>query len=109
MAARIRVVHAESGGAYGSPRVTAELRETGLPVNEKRVARVMRTFSITGIRLRRRIRTTVPDPAAARVPDLFRRDFTAPDLGSAQFSRLETRIRGVTCGNMGEGAWRAFL
>ncbi|MCL7430534.1 IS3 family transposase [Streptomyces sp. YS415] len=81
LAARIREVHAESGGAYGSPRVTAELRETGLSVNEKRVARVMRTFSITGIRLRRRLRTTVPDPAAAQVPDLFRRDFTAPEPG----------------------------
>jgi transposase InsO family protein len=45
-------------------------------VNEKRVARVMWAFSITGIRLRRRVRTTVPDPAAALVPDLFQRDFT---------------------------------
>ncbi|MFE5210645.1 IS3 family transposase [Streptomyces sp. NPDC056600] len=81
LAARIREVHAESGGAYGSPRVTAELKENGLLVNEKRVARVMRTFSITGVRLRRRVRTTVPDPAAARVPDLFRRDFTAPEPG----------------------------
>jgi transposase InsO family protein len=41
----------------------------------------MRTFSITGIRLRRRIRTTVPDPAAALVPDLFRRDFSAAEPG----------------------------
>lgn len=78
---RIREVHGESGGAYGSPRVTAELRETGLRVNEKRVARVMRAFSITGIHLRRRVRTTVPDPAAALVPDLFQRDFTAPEPG----------------------------
>ncbi|MFD9293329.1 IS3 family transposase [Streptomyces sp. NPDC060030] len=69
LAARIRVVHADSGGAYGSPRVTAELRETGLQVNEKHVARRMRTFSITGIHLRRRIHTTVPDPATAQVPD----------------------------------------
>lgn len=69
------------GGAYGSPRVTAELRETGLRVNEKRVARVMRAFSITGIRLRRRVRTTVPDPAASQVPDLFQRDFTAAEPG----------------------------
>ncbi|MFD0508075.1 IS3 family transposase [Streptomyces chiangmaiensis] len=49
----MREVHPKSGGAYGSPRVTAELRETGLRVNEKRVARVLRTFAITGIRLRR--------------------------------------------------------
>lgn len=81
LAARIREVHADSGGAYGSPRVTAELRETGLHINEKRVARVMRTFSITGVRLRRRIRTTLPDPAAAPVPDLFQRDFTATEPG----------------------------
>ncbi|MGW5211120.1 IS3 family transposase [Streptomyces sp. NPDC004051] len=81
LAEKIRRVHAESGGAYGSPRVTAELRETGLRVNEKRVARVMRTFSIAGIRLRRRVRTTVPDPAASLVPDLFQRDFTATEPG----------------------------
>ncbi|MET8218129.1 IS3 family transposase [Streptomyces hirsutus] len=81
LAEKIRKVHGESGGAYGSPRVTAELRETSLPVNEKRVARVMRAFSITGIRLRRRIRTTVPDPAATLVPDLFQRNFTATEPG----------------------------
>ncbi|WP_177153859.1 IS3 family transposase [Streptomyces sp. 2131.1] len=81
LAAKIREVDAASGGAYGSPRVTAELKDKGLHVNEKRVARVMRTFSITGVRLRRRVRTTVSDPSAALVPDLFRREFTAPEPG----------------------------
>ena len=57
LAEEIREVHGESGGAYGSPRVSGELRAKGLRVNEKRVARIMRTFSITGIRLR----TTVAD------------------------------------------------
>jgi transposase InsO family protein len=61
--------------------VTAELKEKGLAVNEKCVARVMRAFSITGIRLRRRVRTTVPEPAAPLVPDLFQRDFTATQPG----------------------------
>ncbi|MFJ8660400.1 transposase [Streptomyces sp. NPDC093795] len=32
----MREVHTESGGAYGSPRVTAEFKDTGLHVNEKR-------------------------------------------------------------------------
>jgi hypothetical protein len=81
LAEEIRAVHGESGGAYGSPRITAELREKGRRVNEKRVARIMRTFSITGIRLRRRVRTTLPDPAASQVPDLFQRDFTATEPG----------------------------
>ncbi|MFE7648431.1 IS3 family transposase [Streptomyces phaeoluteigriseus] len=81
LAEEIREVHGESGGAYGSPRVTAELREKGRRVNEKRIARIMRTFSIAGIRLRRRVRTTIPDPATSPVPDLFQRDFTATEPG----------------------------
>ncbi|MEU9380401.1 IS3 family transposase [Streptomyces sp. NPDC048279] len=81
LAEEIREVHGESGGAYGSPRITAELRGKGRRVNEKRIARIMRMFSITGIRLRRRVRTTVPDPAASPVPDLFQRDFTATEPG----------------------------
>jgi transposase InsO family protein len=81
LAARIRAVHGESDGAYGSPRVTAELRAGGMAVNEKKVARVMRKFSITGIRLRRRVRTTVPEPSNTPVADLFHRDFTAPEPG----------------------------
>lgn len=71
-------MHQESDGTYGAPRITAELRETsGGAVNHKRVARIMRTFGIEGVRLRRRHRTTVPDPAAARAPDLIGLDFTA--------------------------------
>ncbi|MFI2456268.1 IS3 family transposase [Streptomyces sp. NPDC019539] len=78
VAARIRQVHKDSDGTYGAPRITAELRdEDGLVVNHKRVARIMRTIGLEGVRLRRRHRTTVPDPAAAKAPDLIGRDFTA--------------------------------
>jgi transposase InsO family protein len=47
-------------------------------VNRKRVARVMRAHAIAGLRLRRRVRTTIPEPAEQQVADLLRRDFTAP-------------------------------
>jgi transposase InsO family protein len=77
LAARIRTVQTEFDGTYGAPRITAELRDDGVAVNHKRVARVMRRFGIQGLRLRRRTRTTVPDPAAAKAPDLIGRDFTA--------------------------------
>ncbi len=77
LAVRIRAVHTESAGAYGAPRVTAELREAGEPVNHKRVARVMRKFGITGLRLHRRHKTTIADPSASKAPDLLGRDFTA--------------------------------
>jgi transposase InsO family protein len=77
LAGKIRQVHAGSDGTYGAPRVTAELQDTGLPVNHKRVARVMRRYRIQGLRLRRRVTTTIADPAASKAPDLIGRDFTA--------------------------------
>lgn len=77
LAARIRVVHRESGGTYGVPRITAELREKGERINHKRIARVMRSIDLAGVRLRRRHRTTIADPAAAKAPDMIGRDFSA--------------------------------
>ncbi|MEW1681715.1 IS3 family transposase [Streptomyces sp. NPDC093594] len=82
LAARIRAVHAQSGGTYGVPRITAELRADGEPVNHKRIARLMRSISLQGVRLRRRHRTTIPDAAAAKTPDLIKRDFTADTVNS---------------------------
>jgi transposase InsO family protein len=76
---RIRAVHA-ADRAYGAPRVTAELNDGASDdqrVNHKRVARVMAANKIAGIRLRRRVRTTTPEPADQRVPDLVERNFTA--------------------------------
>ena len=80
LAEQIRAVHTQDK-AYGAPRVTAELND-GAPaedrVNHKRVARVMHEHGIAGVRLRRRVRTTVPEPSAQKVPDLLKRQFTAP-------------------------------
>jgi len=78
LAERIRLVH-EADKAYGAPRVTAELNDVAPDnrVNHKRVARVMAERGIAGIRLRRRVRTTVPEASATRAPDLVKRDFTA--------------------------------
>ena len=73
---RVRRIHAGSGATYGSPRVNAELRGQGHRVNRKRVERVMREHRIVGRHLRRRCRTTIPDPSASPVPDLLRRDFS---------------------------------
>ena len=87
LAERIRTVQdPKQGGdrAYGAPRVTAELND-GVPaedrVNHKRVARVMRHHGLAGIRLRRRVRTTLPEPADQKYPDLLKRDFTAEEPG----------------------------
>jgi transposase InsO family protein len=78
LAELIAGIHVESGGTYGAPRITAELRRVhGMEINEKKAARVMRKFGIAGFRKRRKHVTTVADPDASPVPDLFQRDFTA--------------------------------
>jgi len=77
LAARIEAVRAAHDGTYGAPRITAELHDDGMTVNRKKVARVMRRYRIQGLRLRRRVQTTIADPAATKAPDLIHRDFTA--------------------------------
>jgi transposase InsO family protein len=82
LAARIAQIHAEWDGTYGSPRVTAELNgeraAQGLPpVNHKRVERVMRKYGIAGLRLRKKVRTTIGEASDQKVPDLLKRSFTA--------------------------------
>ena len=81
LAEQIRGVHAEDK-TCGAPRITAELNDgapAGQRVNHKRVARVMREHGIVGYRKRRRVRTTIPEPADQTVPDLLKRDFTAQE------------------------------
>ena len=46
LAERIRIVHRDSRGIYGSPRVYQALRKRGCRASENRVARVMRTHGI---------------------------------------------------------------
>ncbi len=82
LAEEVRAVHAASRGTYGVRRVDAEVaarRETAGrgPVNHKRIERVMREERIAGRTRRRRVLTTVPDPAAGGIPDLVGREFTA--------------------------------
>ncbi|MCW2919376.1 MAG: transposase TnpB [Actinomycetia bacterium] len=79
LAEEIRRIHAGQDGTYGSPRVTAELRDAGRKVNHKRIERVMRSFGIVGLHLRKKVRTTVPEPSHQKVPDLIKRNFTAAE------------------------------
>lgn len=62
---------------YGRRKITALLRRQGLTVSSRRVDRLMRELGINGLVRGKGVRTTVPDPAATRAPDLLDRDFTA--------------------------------
>lgn len=75
---RIRAVHAESDATYGMPRVRAELRDQGLAVSRKRVARLMRLHGIRGVSRRRAwCVTTQRDKRQRPAPDLVERKFIA--------------------------------
>jgi putative transposase len=82
---RIRAVHGDreiGRGLYGVRKVHAQLRReggvAGRSVSRRRVERLMRAEGLQGACRGRAFRTTRPDAAAARPPDLVRRDFTAP-------------------------------
>lgn len=73
----ITQIHKESRETYGSPRIHAELAMgLGLPVNVKRVARLMRQGGIQGLYRRRRRGCTMRDPLAEPSADLVNRQFT---------------------------------
>ncbi|QKV97204.1 IS3 family transposase [Streptomyces sp. NA02950] len=82
LAHEITVIHLASKGAYGVPRVHAELRRLGRAVNRKRVERIMRKRGIAGVTRRRRRAPTRPDKQARPAPDLIGRDFTADRPGT---------------------------
>ena len=74
---QIQQIHAFSRGTYGAPRIHAELREAGIRVGCKRVARLMRAAGLAGVSRRKGIRTTCRRAQADGVEDLVRRTFTA--------------------------------
>jgi putative transposase len=98
MTGRIREIHCESDGTYGSRRVHAQLRREGVEVNKKRVERLMRVGEIVGAHVPSRRRK----PGAEGIlgiegvkawPDLVGRDFApqAPDqLWCADMKQIPT-------------------
>ena len=74
----IAEIHEANYCAYGYRRMWIALQRAGEEVGRGRVARLMREAGIQGAKRRGRPwRTTTPDPAALRRPDLVQRDFTA--------------------------------
>jgi putative transposase len=78
---RIRELHAANYHAYGYRRTWKALSREGVEVGRDRVKRLMRAHGIQGAKRRGKPwRTTRPDPAAGRRPDLVQRDFSAQAL-----------------------------
>ena len=62
---------------YGAHKLWKTARRAGHDVGRDQVARLMRAAGMVGVRRGKRVRTTKPDPGAARHPDLVKRKFTA--------------------------------
>jgi putative transposase len=98
LAQTIQQVHRASQARYGSPRIHAELRATGVRCSRKRVARLMREQQLAGKRRRRfRVVTTDArhaDPVASNHLD---RQFSVPAIGgpdrvwAADYTFIATR------------------
>ena len=74
----IRLIHAQSSGTYGSPRVQAVLRGHGRRVGRTRIERLMRRAGIRGLAaLPRRTRTTDSRHGYPIAPNRLGRNFAA--------------------------------
>ena len=74
----IRLIHAESSGTYGSPRVHAVLRGHGRRVGRTRIERLMRHAGLRGLAaLPRRTRTTDSRHGYPIAPNRLGRNFAA--------------------------------
>lgn len=77
LAAEVARLFAAHGGTYGSPRITADLRDAGWTVSVNTVAQLMRDQGMAARRKKRRRSLTRPGKGRWRAPDLVGRDFTA--------------------------------
>jgi putative transposase len=80
--AEVGRLFAGHGGRYGSPRITADLREAGWRVGENTVAGLMRELGVAARRKRKRRSTTRPGKGRWRAPDLVKRDFPAGQVNT---------------------------
>ncbi|MGH3997690.1 MAG: IS3 family transposase [Pseudonocardiaceae bacterium] len=79
LAALIAYLFTQHHGSYGSPRITADLRDLGWRVSKNTVAKLMAEQGLVARRKRRRRSLTKPDRSARKAPDALGRDFTSPE------------------------------
>ncbi|AYO84724.1 IS3 family transposase [Methylobacterium brachiatum] len=74
----IRRVFEENFHVYGVRKVWRQLGREGIAVARCTVARLMRVMGLKGVVRGKKVRTTIPDPAAACPLDRVNRQFKAP-------------------------------
>jgi putative transposase len=74
---KIRNLHQRSRCTYGSPRITAALRDEGKTCNRKRIVRLMRKYGIYAKQKHRFKRTTRANPKHRVAPNVLDQQFWA--------------------------------
>jgi len=108
----IRRVFYENYACYGVRKVWQELLAQGVAVGRDQVARLMRLAGLRGSIRRRKVRTTIANPAAARSPDLVKRVWVrdAPDVvWVADFTHVSAREGTVYTSFLQDGFSRRIL
>jgi putative transposase len=80
LAALIAYLFTKHHGSYGSPRITADLRDLGWRVSENTVAKLMAEQHLVARRRRKRRGLTKRSASARKAPDLLGRDFSPPPV-----------------------------
>ena len=83
--AEVARLFGEHEGKYGSPRITADLKDEGWRVSANTVAGLMREQGLAARRKKKRRATTRPGKGRWRAPDLVKRDFGALALNRRWF------------------------
>lgn len=79
---RIKAAHRRGRGNYGSPRIFRALRDQGVRVSRKRIARLMREAGLRGVwRGRRQPRTTQSNHRLPVAHNLLERRFAPKEIG----------------------------
>jgi transposase InsO family protein len=72
---KIKEIHKNSRGLYGSPRIYQELRRSGLKINKKRVVRIMQKYGIRAKTRKKFKKTTNSNHSYPIAKDLLRQNF----------------------------------
>lgn len=86
---RVRGYYAASDQVYGAPRITADLHDAGVQVNQKTVAASMRRQGLEGISPRMFTPvTTIPGVPSHRIPDRVHRRWDTGELNRVWISDI---------------------
>lgn len=92
LAALIAYLFGKHRGSYGSPRITADLRDLGWRVSKNTVARLMAEQHLVARPRRKRRSLTRADKFARKAPDVLGRNFSPPQRPNTRWCGDLTEI-----------------